>query len=124
MLACLRGGQKIPLDNKLPDLGVQLLDLDRIGRSRIGPSPCKRRHHVLNRRSFPHADLGRVYAVFLRQLRRRHLFVDRLKRNLGLELGRMVLSLRHLGSCLSSGDPSLQLVRNPATTSKGSAGRR
>ena len=30
-------GQKIPLDNKPPDPGMQLLDLDRTGRGRIGP---------------------------------------------------------------------------------------
>ena len=51
-------------------------------------------------------DLGRMHAILLRQLRKRHLFADRLKRNLGFELWRVVLSIRHFGSALSSVNPS------------------
>jgi hypothetical protein len=47
-----------------------------------------------------------VNAIFLGQIRQRHLLADCFKRNLGLEIGRMVLSFRHLGSLLSQVDPS------------------
>ena len=56
-------------------------------------------------------------AVFLGQLRQRHLLTDRFKRNLGFELWRMVLSFLHSGSLLSSCDPPYVLVRISATTS-------
>lgn len=62
-------GPKIPLDNMLHNFGIQLLDLDRIGGSRIGPSLGKRRRHVLDRRPLPRTDLGRMHDVLLPQLR-------------------------------------------------------
>ena len=69
-------------------------------------SARKGRRHVLYRRTFPCANLRRVNAMFLGQIRQRHLLADCFKRNLGLEIGRMVLSFRHLGSLLSQVDPS------------------
>ena len=62
-------------------------------------------------------DLPRMHAVLLRQLRKGQLLTDRFKRNPGLEIGRVVLSLRHFGSLLSSVNPPSQMVRNSATTS-------
>ena len=55
---------------------------------------------------------------FLDSFRKRHFLADCFKRNLGFEVGRMVLSFLHFGSLLSSCDPPDHLVRIPAATSK------
>ena len=57
------------------------------------------------RRPLPCADLPRMHAILLGQFCQRHLLTDRFKRNLGVGLGRMVHSLLHSGSFLSSCDP-------------------
>jgi hypothetical protein len=46
-----------------------------------------------------------MHAILLGQFRQRDLLTDRFKRNLGFELGRLVLSLLHSGSLFSSCDP-------------------
>jgi hypothetical protein len=72
---------------------------------RGGTSARKSCRHVLYRRALPSADLCRMNIVLLGQLSQRQLLADRFKRNLGLELRRMVLSFLHSGSLLSSCDP-------------------
>ena len=115
----MRGfGQKIPLHDQLPNLGMQLVDVSCAYLFWGRTSACKCCRHVLYRRSFPGPDLRRMNAVFLGQLRQRHLLTDRFKRNLGFELWRMVLSFLHSGSLLSSCDPPYVLVRSSATTSQ------
>ncbi|WP_258052464.1 helix-turn-helix domain-containing protein [Mesorhizobium sp. INR15] len=53
-----------------------------------------------------------------RQFRNRPLAADRLKRNLGLEIGRKPSACLHTGSSSSSGDPPYAPVSKSGTTSK------
>jgi len=54
-----------------------------------------------NRSTFPRPNLGRMYAILLRQLRHHNFFTDRLKRNFGFEIRRRVLSSRNFESTFS-----------------------
>jgi len=57
----MRGfGQKIPLHNQLPYLGMQLVDVSRAHLFWGRASARKYRSHVLYRRVFPGADLRRL----------------------------------------------------------------
>jgi hypothetical protein len=67
---------------------MQLNNVCTLTRSEWKPGKCRR--HKFSITAFPCADLGRVNAVLL-QLRHRHFFADRFKRNLGFEIGRVVL---------------------------------
>jgi len=84
---------------------MQLLDLRLVNLPGISTPPGERRGHVLDRRTLPRADLVRMHAIRLRQLGQCHLFADRFKRDLRLEISRMRLSLCRFGSSLSSCDP-------------------
>ena len=80
---------------------MQLIDLCFIRSPQIAAPFRKSRSHIVNCRTFSRPDLGWVYAILLRQLRHRHFLTDRFKRNLSLEIGRMVLSFRHIESSFS-----------------------
>jgi hypothetical protein len=86
-------GQKIPLDDELADLGVQLRDLGFPADLRIGSLVVERLGQVLDGLPFPLRDLVRVKLVLRRQFRNRPLAADRFKRDLGLELGSNTLTL-------------------------------
>src|SRR5690606_33719689 len=66
---------------------------------------------------FPLRDLVRMKLVLRRQFRNRPLAADRLKRNLGLELGRKPSACLHAGSSFPSGDPPYAPVSETGTTS-------
>jgi len=57
--------------------------------------------HVLDRRTLPVANLGWVHAVLLCKLSQRQFLADRVKRNTGFEIRRMVLSFCYLESSFS-----------------------
>src|SRR5690606_8961352 len=72
---------------------------------------------VLDGLPFPLRDLVRMKLVLRRQFRNRPLAADRLKRNLGLELGRKPSACLHAGSSFPSGDPPYAPVSETGTTS-------
>ena len=77
---------------------MKLVDFRRAHLLRRSAAFVKGRGHILNRLPLPGADLVRMNAVLLGQFRQRHFLADRIKRYTRLEIRRMVLSLRHLGS--------------------------
>jgi len=101
----------------LTDLGVQLRHLGFPAGLRIGSLVVERLGKVLDGLTFPLRDLVRVKLMLRRQLRNRPLTADRLKRNLGLELGREPSACLHAGSSFSSGDPPCAPVSETGTTS-------
>ena len=97
-------------------LGVQLRHLgfpaDLRGRRLI----VERLGQVLDGLPLPLGDLVGVKLVLCRQLRKRPLTADRLKRNLGLELSREPSACLHAGSSFSSVDPPYAPVSETETT--------
>src|SRR5690606_21764338 len=69
---------------------------------------------VLDGLPFPLRDLVRMKLVLRRQFRNRPLAADRLKRNLGLELGRKSSACLHAGSSFSSSIHLMPLSQKPA----------
>src|SRR5690606_38297947 len=110
-------GQKIPLHDELADLGVQLRHLGFPAGLRIRSPVVECLGQVLDGLPFPLRDLVRMKLVLRRQFRNRPLAADRLKRNLGLELGRKPSACLHAGSSFPSGDPPYAPVSETGTTS-------
>ena len=78
-------GQKIPLHDKLTDLGVKFLDLGvAVGLNRR-PFVIEHLGQLLDRLAFLRRNLGGVQFALDRQLRNRPLALDCLQRNLGLD---------------------------------------
>src|SRR5690606_31877393 len=86
------------------DLCIRCLVVERLGQ-------------VLNGLPFPLGDLVGMKLVLRRQFRNRPLAADRLKRNLGLELGREPSACLHAGSSFSSENPPYAPVSKTGTTS-------
>src|ERR1700681_78023 len=78
--------QKIPLHNKLTDLGVELGDLAITALLSLAALLVEHLGKLLDRLAFPGGNLCRVQFVLGRQLCDRLVALDRLKCNLGLEL--------------------------------------
>src|SRR5690606_4067022 len=114
-------GQKIPLDDELADLGVKLRHLGLPADLRIRPLVVKRLGQPVDGLPLPLRDLIGVKLVLHRQFRNRPLAADRLKRDLGLEIGREPSACLHAGSSLSSENPPYAPVSKTGTTSKSSA---
>ena len=81
-------GQKIPLHDKLADLGMQLRHLGVAVRLNLKALVVEDLRQLLDRLPLPLRDQVRMKLVPRRQLRDRPLPLDRLKRDLRLELGR------------------------------------
>src|SRR5271167_2106364 len=97
--------QKIPLHNKLADLGVKLGDLDIPALLPLGAVLVEHLGELLDRLAFPGRNLGRMQFVLGRQLRNRLVALNRLKRNLGLEFSRKPSPRPHGGSSSASANP-------------------
>src|ERR1700692_4683930 len=97
--------QKIPLHNKLTDLGVKLGDLAIPALPSLGALLVKHLGELLDRFALPGGNLGRVQLVLGRQLRDRLVPLDRLKRYLGFELSRKPPPCPHGGSSSASANP-------------------
>src|SRR5690606_19395343 len=110
-------GQKIPLDDELADLGVQLRHLGFPADLRIRTLVVERLGQILDSLPFPLRDLVRVKLVLRGQFRNRPLAADRLKRDLGLELGREPSACLHAGSSFSSENRPYAPVSETGTTS-------
>src|SRR5579863_489522 len=92
--------QKIPLHNKLTDLGVKLGDLAIPALVSIAALLVEHLGKLLNRLTLPGSNLSWVQFVLGRQLRNRLVALDRFKRNLGFELSRKPSPRPHGGSSL------------------------
>src|SRR5271169_1715785 len=97
--------QKIPLHNKLADLGVKLGDLAITALLALGALLIEHLGELLNRLALPGCNLRRVQFVPGRQLRNRLMALERLKRNLGFELSRKPSPRPHRGSSSASANP-------------------
>jgi len=97
--------KKIPLDDELADLGMQLRHLGLPADLRIRSLVVERLGQILDGLPFPLRDLVRVKLMLRGQFRNRPLTADRLKRNPGLELSRKPSARLHRGSSFSSVDP-------------------
>src|SRR5277367_5985129 len=97
--------QKIPLHNKLADLGVKLGDLAIPALVALGALVVEHLGQLLNCLALPGCNLGRVQLVLGRQLCNRLVALDRLKRYLGLELSRKPSPRPHGGSSFASANP-------------------
>src|SRR5690348_1674842 len=80
--------QKIPLHDKLADLGVQLRQLRVAGLLTDPVLLVEHQGELLDRLALPRRYLGRMQTVPGRQLGYRLVALDRLQRHLGLELSR------------------------------------
>lgn len=98
-------------------LTVKLRNLGFPADLRIRSLVVERLGQVLYGLPFPLRDLVRVELMLRRQLRDRPLAADRLKRDLGLELGREPSACLHRGSSFSSVDPPYAPVSKTGTTS-------
>src|SRR5579884_169602 len=98
--------EKVQLDFQLPDLLVQL-SLLLVGLlAHLFAAVGEHVGQALDRLAFPKADLGRVDAKGLGDLRGGFLAFDRLDGHLGLQARRMILSgLRHSFSLFSNAAP-------------------
>src|SRR5271155_5831868 len=97
--------QKIPLHNKLADLGVKLADLAIPALLALGALLVEHLGEFLNRLALPGSNLRRVQFVLARQFRHCLVALNRLKRNLGLELSRKPSPRLHGGSSSASANP-------------------
>src|ERR1700722_2713512 len=97
--------QKIPLHNKLTDLGVKLGDLAIPALLSLAALLIKHLGKLLHRLALPGRNLGRVQFVLGRQLRNRLVALDCLKRHLGLELSRKPSPRPHGSSSPASANP-------------------
>src|SRR5277367_3979140 len=95
--------QKIPLHNKLADLGVKLGDLAIPALA--GALVVEHLGQLLDCLALPGRNLGRMQLVLGRQLCNRLVALDRLKRYLGLELSRKPSPRPHGGSSFASANP-------------------
>src|ERR1700758_2238232 len=77
--------QKIPLHNKLTDLGVKLGDLAVAALVALRALLVEHLGQLLDRLALPSRNLRRVHFVLGRQLSNRLVALDRLQRYLGLE---------------------------------------
>src|SRR5690606_23064261 len=111
-------GQKVPLDDELADLGVQLRHLGLPADLGIGSLVVERLGQVLDGLPFPLRDLVRVKLMLRRHFRNRPLAADRFKRDLGLELGSKPSACLHAGSSFPLGDPPYAPVSKTGTTSE------
>lgn len=92
--------QKIPLDDQLADLGMQLLDLTRGDLRLGGRGAAEGRGHVLDCGAFLTADHRRMDIVFLGQFGRRQFLADGFQSHRRFELCRIALAFRNFGSVL------------------------
>src|SRR5439155_21297340 len=97
---------KIPLDDKLADLGVKLAHF------RFAPlvplarfTAVEHSRQAFNRLALPPGDQVRMNRILAGKLRNRQLAPDRLQSHLRLELSRKPSARRHRGSSFSSLDP-------------------
>src|SRR5271169_1224398 len=97
--------QKIPLHDKLTDLGMKLGHLGVAVRLDLGPLVVEHLCQLLDRLTLPRRNLGGMQLVLGRQLRNRLVALDRLQRNLGLELSRKPSARLHGGSSSSPSNP-------------------
>src|SRR5580693_4908802 len=97
--------QKIPLHNKLTDLGVELRDLAIPALVALGALLVEHLGQLLDHLALPGRYLRRVQFVLGRQLRNRLVALDRLQRHLGLELSRKPSPRSHRGSSSASTNP-------------------
>src|SRR5271155_2267337 len=97
--------QKIPLHNKLTDLGVKLCDLAIPALVALGALLVEHLGQLLDRLALPGRNLRRVEFVLGRQLCNRLVALDRLQRHLGLELSRKPSPRSHGGSSFASANP-------------------
>src|SRR5271169_477827 len=97
--------QKIPLHNKLADLGVKLGDLAIPALLSLAALLVKHLGELLDRLALPGRNLGRMQFVLGPQLRNRLMALDRLKRHLGFELSRKPSPRPHDGSSSASANP-------------------
>jgi hypothetical protein len=81
-------GQKIPLHDKLTDLGVKFRNLGVAVGLNLSPLVVEYLGQLFDCLALPRRNLGRMQFVLGRQLRNRPLALDCLQRNLGLELSR------------------------------------
>jgi len=91
---------KLHADSHPADLCIRSLVVKRFGQ-------------ILDGLSLPLRDLARVKLMLRRQFRNRPLTADRLKCNLGFELGREPSACLHTGSTFSSVDPPYAPVSEP-----------
>jgi hypothetical protein len=89
----------------LADLGVKLGDLAIPALLALGALLVEHLGELLDRLAIPGRNLGRMQLVLGRQLRNRLVALDRLKRNLGLELSRKPSPRPHGGSSSASANP-------------------
>ena len=97
--------QKIPLHNKLADLGVKLGDLAIPALLPLDALVVEHLGQLLDRLAFPGRNLRRVQFVLARQLRNCLVALDRLQRHLGFELSRKPSPCPHGGSSSASANP-------------------
>src|SRR5271169_5029956 len=97
--------QKIPLHNKLADLGVKPGDLAIPALLSLTALLVEHLGELLDRLALPGRNLGRVQFVLGRQLRDRLVALDRFKRHLGFELSRKPSPRPHGGSSSASANP-------------------
>src|SRR5271168_3618159 len=97
--------QKIPLHNKLADLGVKLGDLAIPALLSLTALLVEHLGELLDRLALPVRNLSRVQFVLGRQLRDRLMALDGLKRYLGFELSRKPSPRPHGGSSSASANP-------------------
>src|SRR5450756_1779066 len=98
-------GQKIPFHDELTNLGMQLRQFRVPILLACIALLVEDLGEFLNRLSLPGRNLGRVQFVLGRQLRNRLVALDRLKRNLGLELSRKSSPRPHGGLSSASSNP-------------------
>jgi hypothetical protein len=98
-------GQKIPLHNKLTDLGVKLRDLGVTVGLNLSSLVIEHLRQLLDRLAFSPRNLGGMQRVPGRQLCNRLVALDRFQSNLGLELSRKPSACLHDGSSSSSNPP-------------------
>src|SRR6188768_1911844 len=111
-------GQKISLHNKLTDLGMELGNLGVAVGLNLGPLVVEHLGQLPDCLALPRRNLRRVQFVLARQLRNRPVALDRLQRNLGLELSREPPACPHGGSSSSSSNPPSPPVSETGTTSR------
>src|ERR1700683_5021256 len=97
--------QKIPLHNKLTDLGVKLRDLAIPVLVALAALLVEHLGELLDRFTLPGGYLCRVQFVLGRQLCDRLVALDRLNRHLGFELSRKPSPRPHGGSSSASANP-------------------